>query len=333
MLDIPRLERLRLTPRPLPQRLAARLVGLSFATPPRVRIEFEGLERVPNPPVIFAMNHTDRYNYFPFLHRMALQHDRYMATWVKGKYYENAFVGGFMEKTNQLPTVSRGYLITRDFLSAVGRTPTEEEYSLLRRWVDTASTGAVSSRPDPTELPSQLLERPRNVLGRAYEPDREDYAGYINTVFAVMMRRFVALNAATAENGLDLLIFPQGTRSVRLLPSHIGISQIALFLERTIVPVGCMGCDLIYPGVSPWARGGRALYRFGHPITYQAMRDFHIEEKFEPFAPEAERRYRYEFEGLAELVTERINAVLDEPYRADGDSEGQALRQGIHRFI
>jgi hypothetical protein len=63
------------------------------------------------------------------------------------------------------------------------------------------------------------------------------------------------------------------------------------------------------------------------------MRDFRIDEKFEPFTPETEKRYRYEFEDLAELVTESINAVLDEPYRADGDSGGQALRQGIHRFI
>jgi hypothetical protein len=283
--------------------------------------------------VIFAMNHTDRYNYFPFLYRMARDHGRYMATWVKGKYYENAFVGSFMEKTSQLPTVSRGYLIARDFLSAVGRTPTEEEYALLRRWVDAAVTGEATAIPDPAELPSELLDLPRDVLGRAYDPDKEDYAGYINAVFAIMMRRFVELNVATAENGLDLLLFPQGTRSVRLLPSHIGISQIALFLERTIVPVGCMGCDLIYPGVSPWARGGRALYRFGDPISYQAMRDFHIEEKFEPFAPEAEKRYRGEFEGLAELVTERINAVLDEPYRANGNAGGQALQQGIHRFV
>ncbi len=63
------------------------------------------------------------------------------------------------------------------------------------------------------------------------------------------------------------------------------------------------------------------------------MRDFHIEEKYEPFTPEAEKRYRDEFEGLAELVTELINAVLDEPYRANGDTGSRALQRGVHRFI
>lgn len=333
MLDIPRLQRIRLSSNPPAQRLVAYLVGLSFATPPRAHIVFENFERVPPPPAIFAMNHTDRYNYFPFLYRMWHQEGRYMATWVKGKYYENAFIAAFMEKTNQLPTVSRGYLISRDFLSAVGRVPTSDEYTVLRHWVDAAASDDEAACPDPTALPSELLSRPRDALGHPFDPGSDDYAKYINTLFAIMTRRFVELNLAASQSGLDLLIFPQGTRSLRLLPSHTGISQIALFLKQPIVPVGCMGSERLYPGASPWPKGGRVLYRFGRPISYEELSAFHIKGDHAPFTPEAESRYREQFEGLAELVTERLNDLLDEPYRAEGTAMSQPVRHGVDRFI
>ena len=67
MLDISRLERIKLNGNPLIQRGVARLLlGPNFNLPPRVQIDFEGVDRIPSGPVVFAMNHTDRYNYFPF---------------------------------------------------------------------------------------------------------------------------------------------------------------------------------------------------------------------------------------------------------------------------
>ena len=42
---------------------------------------------MPDEPVIFAMNHTDRYNYVPFQYGLWQEKDRFTATWVKGKYY------------------------------------------------------------------------------------------------------------------------------------------------------------------------------------------------------------------------------------------------------
>jgi 1-acyl-sn-glycerol-3-phosphate acyltransferase len=109
MLDIPRLERIELQDNPLIQKLIC-WTGLwpNYNLPPRVQIDVENEERIPEGPVIFAMNHTDRYNYFPFLYHLYMNCDRFVATWVKGKYYESSFVAGFMEVTNQLPTVSRG---------------------------------------------------------------------------------------------------------------------------------------------------------------------------------------------------------------------------------
>lgn len=333
MLDIPRFRRIRLTKRPSVQILTGQGLTINYGFLPGVQVEFEDDERLPAERVIFAMNHTDRYNYFPFQHRLWKKHDRFTASWVKGKYYENALVGFFMEKTNQLPTVSRGYLISRDFASTVDRPPRTDEYTALRRWVDAVAMGGVAQPgPDCVDLPDALLSKPRDVLGYAFDPEKEDYPSYINAIYHIMMRRFVELNREAVKVGLDLLIFPQGTRSVRLLPGHIGISQIALHLKIPIVPIGCNGSDRCHPGASPWAKKGRIVYRFGHPIRYEDLAPFHVGEEYEPFSADAEQRHHVRFQGLADMLTDRIEELLDEPYRrgapADADASG-----GSERFI
>jgi 1-acyl-sn-glycerol-3-phosphate acyltransferase len=342
MLDIPRLERIRIQKWPWFQDVMAWSLEPNIRLLPGVEVEFEHWERVPDAPVIFAMNHTDRFNYLPFQMRLRSEMGRYTATWVKGKYYENFWVGKVLELANQLPTVSRGYLITRDFLSAVGRTPRDEEYRSLRHWVDAVAVAEVGAG-DPfadgrgdlageiEKLPPVLLSQSRNVLGYAFDPGREDYAGYINSLFGLMMNRFVELNRKVFEIGLDMLIFPQGTRSVRLSPGHIGLGEAVLAFEQTVVPVGCNGSDLLYPGSLPFARAGRVVYRFGEPLPYEAFSRFHIQEPFEPFSPRAEHVHRDAFQGVVDEVMERINDLLDEPYRF-GDEPGGGVR-GSDRFV
>ena len=333
MLDIPRLKRIKLNYAPLGQRVVSWL-GLwpNYNIPPRVRIELEGAERVPAGPVIYAMNHTDRYNYFPFQFALYMNLNRFTATWVKGKYYENSFVGGFMEITNQLPTVSRGYLIARDFLEVMKRPATSAEYSLLRRWVDSVAQGEIGL--DPSEiatLPEALLKTDRDVLGYEFEPFCQSYPEYINAMFGIMMDCFIDLNESAFACGLDLLIFPQGTRSIRLSKGHIGMAEMALHLKATIVPVGCNGSDKLYPGASPFAKSGRVVYRIGEPIPYEEMSRFHIAEDFKPFDPSDENRYRKNFQGLIDHVMKRIDELLDAPYKNAGTGE-ETSRQS-DRFL
>ncbi len=92
MLDLARLQRSKLTRRPLYQRLFGQLLGANYGYLPGVEIVLENSDRIPDRPVIYAMNHTDRYNYFPFQYVLWKRFDRFTATWVKGKYYENRFV-------------------------------------------------------------------------------------------------------------------------------------------------------------------------------------------------------------------------------------------------
>jgi 1-acyl-sn-glycerol-3-phosphate acyltransferase len=333
MLDLARLNRITLSRHPVAQRLTGQLLTLNYRLISGVEIEFEHVERLPAEPVIFAMNHTDRYNYFPFQYHLWQHHNRFTTTWVKGKYYENAFVGAFMEKTNQLPTISRGYLITKDFTEALGRKPSDDEYERLRRWVDAAANGDdAEARPDSGQLPDQLVNQPRDVLGYAFDPTKEDYPSYLNALFRIMMRRFIELNEEAVQRELDMLIFPQGTRSIRLLPGRIGVSQIALHLKKTLVPVGCNGSDVAYPGSSPWAKKSHIVYRLGEPLHYDDITEFHIDEEFEPFSPEAESRYADRFQGLAALLTKRIDGLLDERYRL-GAADRSDTTQGAGRFI
>ncbi|MBW1883780.1 MAG: 1-acyl-sn-glycerol-3-phosphate acyltransferase [Deltaproteobacteria bacterium] len=344
MLDLARLHRLKLVRRPFFQRLIGRLLGVNYGFLPGVEIVLENSDRIPDRPVIYAMNHTDRYNYFPFQYCLWKQFDRFTAAWVKGKYYENRFLAAFMESTAQLPTVSRGYLITRDFLSTMGRTPTDREYALLREVVDACALGDDYQLPKPPEVPEKLLRKARNPMGVAFDPLRAadpagvgdsigtDYAQYICELFRAMMARLTELNFEAIGIGLDLLIFPQGTRSRRLLPGRVGIGQIGLKLGIPIVPVGCNGSDRVYPGSSPFGGKGRIVYRFGEPIQDRDLAAFHIAEDFEPFSATAERDHASAFQGVSDLITQRIDALLDPEYRRASDA-GTDATHGSGRFV
>lgn len=317
---------IQLTARPRIQRFIAwSLLAPNYELPPRVRIDVEGLDTLPDEPVLLAMNHTDRYNYWPFQYALYRRKNRFTATWVKGKYYQNPWVGKFMELTNNIPTVSRGYLISRDFVDTMQRPPNEEEYAELRRLVE--GDGAV-----PSTVPAAILEQPRNMLGRPFDPARESYAGAVDALFRTMMARFVELNREAFAKGLDVLVFPQGTRSTRISRGHGGLAQIALALDRPIVPVGCSGSDRCYPSGSPLARPGHIVYRIGEPIRRSEMAPFQTPGPFEPFTPEAEQEHRDRFQGLVDLVMDRINDLVDPPYKRGEEDHSDGTR-GVSRFV
>jgi hypothetical protein len=299
---------------------------------PGVEIRFEGWGHVPKKPVLFAMNHTDRFNYFPFQYKLWRLTDRFTATWVKGKYYEQRAVAAFMEWTNQLPTVSKGYIITKDFVRTVGRRPTEAEYDLLRALVNAAAHGETCDEVPGGSIPSEITTVPRDMLGRRFDPDREGYADCVNQLFSQMMRRFVALNEEAVALGLDLLVFPQGTRSKRLLPGHIGAAQIAMHLRLPIVPVGCNGTDELYPSSVPFARRGKVTYRFGAPIRYEDYPELHVRGGFEPFSAKAEAEHHARFQALTDRITAGIDPLLDPEYRLCEDRKSGGSR-GTSRFV
>jgi 1-acyl-sn-glycerol-3-phosphate acyltransferase len=334
MLDLPRLKRIRLMKRPIGQVFFGHTVlSPNYNFLPGIDIQVEGIDKIPNEPVIYAMNHTDRFNYFPFMYKMWKLKQRYITVWVKGKYYESPIVGAFMELTSNLPTVSRGYIITKDFTLLMGRRPKQAEYDALRALVnEEAAPDGDPSTVDVSAIPTKIFDTKRNILGVDFDPIECSYAVEINRLFTAMMAEFVRLNERSFDLGLDLLVFPQGTRSIRLPRGRTGMMEVALRYKKTIVPVGCNGCDLVYTGSLPIGKSGKIVYRIGDPIPYDELSEFHIPEDYAPFSAEAEHKHRDQFQGAVDLVMDRINDLVDPEYQFSDDLQSTGVR-GTSRFM
>ncbi len=304
----------------------------------RTEILFEGVENLDfDRPVIFAMNHTDRYNYWPFQYRLWRSHQAYTTTWVKGKYYNKKPLRAFMVKTNNLAVPSRGYLITADAAQVLGHAPSSKTYRVLRDAIDARRTDTRQVREEAAEqgvlsevVP--ILDTPRDMLGLDFEPNRQNYLEAMIELFSQMMEKFVALNEQALSLGLNILVFPEGTRSIRLQEGKPGLAQMALRMNSTVVPVGCNGSDKVYPGDSPIAKGGRVLYRIGKPLTPEGeLAEFQIDEHFTPFTHEAEEEYGDVFAPMTDLIMERIEGLLDERHRPNDGESGSV--KGAKRFL
>jgi len=327
-LDLKRLESIKIPRVPLLQKcLLYGLLHPNFAFCPGVEIVYDNLPDLTDKPFIFAVNHTDRYNYFPAMYPLYMK-GRVVSFWAKGKYYENPILGNILSHLGTLPTVSRGYIIAKDFKRVTGRTPEAGEYRCLREIVENAADESSTS-----VVPEDIFRSRRIILGYEFDPDRERYRNAVNNLFGKMMELFLALHKESFEKGRDLFIFPEGTRSKTLLRGRPGIGQIALyFKDYPILPIGCSGSDKLYPGASPIAKRGRVVLRCGDPITYEDLSQYAITEEFTPFTPQAEERWGENFQGVADLVMERINGLVEPEYRFGAERESGAA-EGVKRFL
>jgi 1-acyl-sn-glycerol-3-phosphate acyltransferase len=114
MIDIDYLKRINLVSKPIGQRIvAALLLFPNYRIFAKVDIQIENIDRIPrNENVIFAMNHTDRFNYWPFQYKLwSMKCFPYTTPWVKGKYYRNALLAKGLDLCNAIPVPSMKYLI------------------------------------------------------------------------------------------------------------------------------------------------------------------------------------------------------------------------------
>lgn len=340
MLTLDVMDSVRLSARPRAQSFFGRILGLNFQFPPtKTEIRIEGLEHLPSDrPVYLAMNHTDRFNSFPFQIEMMTRYHRHAATWVKGKYFKNPLLRRFLVATCNIPTPSRGYLITSDVAQTLGTPPTDALYRLLRRaidegWSDTElleAAAAPAAADNLVPAVKTLVETDRDMLGLAYRAG-DGYAGAMGTLFDQMMERFVSLNIQAFDLGLDVLVFPEGTRSKQLTVGRTGLAQMALRTGHPIVPIGCSGSGDVYSGDLPFARGGEVIYRIGEPIEHDGeLAPFQIDQSYTPFTDSA-AAHAEAFRGATEVVMDRINELLDPRYRREA-GEGTAL-EGAERFL
>lgn len=304
MVDIEYLKHIKLVSVPLGQKLMATFfLGLNYNIFAKVDIRIENVERIPRGEnVIFAMNHTDRFNYWPFQYKMWQMKDLPWTTvWVKGKYYRNALLAKGLDLCNLIPVPSMGYLIEEFYKKKTNRRIDKKAYRAIKDMVD--------GKSEVGETPREA----RDVLSAL----GEQFISFVKDYYEAVMERVADLSRfALFERNLNIIIFPEGTRSTQLGEGRTGIAQLALHTGAKIVPVGCNNSEQIYPGSSPIARSGRIIYRIGEPLSIDnQLKEFRITEKFNLLSKESQIKYREQFEGVTRLVMQSINQLLDEKYR------------------
>ena len=332
------LENRHLNPKPFMHiALVESLIRWDYAFPRKTRIIIENLERLPQDrAAIIAMNHTNIYNYVPFLYQLYQEYragsDRPFpsyAFWSKARFFHNPLAGRFLAAGNVLPLPSRGYVLAKDFKDTCGRVPNDLEYRLLRDLVD-ETIDQDQFLAQASAILKQFVTTPHGL----FNPAEQLYAAYIETQFETLMQMVTRISErALLEQGINILIFPEGGTSVRLQPGQVGLAQLALKTGAPIVPVAGNGLDHLYPDVRPFSQGGQAVYRVGRPLTPEdELAPVAINEPFEPFTRAARDKYNHHFHAVTALVMARLNELLDPPYQFSLDA-AQPARKGAKRFV
>jgi 1-acyl-sn-glycerol-3-phosphate acyltransferase len=305
MIDIEYLQKIRLVSKPFGQMIVANLLLLpNYRLFAKVDIRIENIERIPRGEnVIFAMNHTDRFNYWPFQYKMLkLKAYPFTTVWVKAKYYKNAFLAKGLDLCNLIPVPSLGYLIEEFYRKKFNRKMDRDLYRVVKDIID----GRLEAAGPQERAAVETLQ----ALG-------DQFADFIRGYYEGVMEKVAELSrTALFEKNLNLIIFPEGTRSVKLAEGRTGVAQLALHTEKRIVPVACNNSEEVYTGSLPFARSGRIIYRVGEPLSVSdQLKDYRIGEPFRLFSHESQQRYREQFEGATRIVMASIEGMLDEKYR------------------
>ena len=175
---------------------------------------------------------------------------------------------------------------------------------------------------------------PEPALAQFFGQNPEAIVADIEDDFAKLSLEVVRLNEEALMKGHHILIFPQGTRSLRLSKGHIGIAQMSQRLGSTIIPIGCSGSDKCHPGLNPWANGGTITYRIGAPIPVDDPRiaQYRVKEAFVPFSSQASREHRANFQAITNVVMDTINTLVEPQYQYSKNKESDGV-QGVERFM
>jgi 1-acyl-sn-glycerol-3-phosphate acyltransferase len=305
MIDINYLENIKLVSVPRGQVFVARFILFpNYHIFANVNIQIQGLEKIPkNKTVIFAMNHTDRFNYWPFQYELWRMKDYPFTTvWVKGKYYRNALLAAVLSHCNLIPVPSMRYFIQEFFSQKFGRKIKTDEYRVLKDVVDGTEGSAEALTEKSWEIDALIQDR---------------FVEFIKSYYAAILDKVADLSKrALFEKNLNLIIFPEGTRSTKLGEGKTGLAQLALNTGATIIPVGCNNSDAVYASEKlPFAKSGTVVYRVGDPFSVDdVLKPYGIGEKFKLFSVESKTKYKDNFKAVTNIVMQRISELVDERY-------------------
>ena len=305
MVDLEYLNNINLVTIPQMQRfLGTFVLGPNYNIFQKVDIVLENIDNIPKGEnVIFAMNHTDRFNYWPFQYKLwRSRHYPWTTVWVKGKYYRNKWLGKGLDSCNLIPVPSLGYVIEEFYTQKYSRRIDRDLYRRVR--------DAIDGKDEGTEAHNANIAETIRLFGDGFIDFMRDFYEKILEKVADLTR------IALFERGLSLIIFPEGTRGTQLGEGKTGIAQVALHTGKKVVPIGCNNSDQVYPDSLPFARTGRIVYRIGKPFSSaDRLRPFRIEEPFQLLSRSSQQQYKEQFEGATKVIMESINELLDENYR------------------
>ncbi|MEI7590162.1 MAG: lysophospholipid acyltransferase family protein [Deltaproteobacteria bacterium] len=282
--------------------IAQKIFALLFLFPNyylfrKVDIKVEGADNIPKKEnVIFAMNHTDRFNYWPF--QFYLLRNGYPETtvWVKGKYYRHPLLAKGFNLANCIPVPSIGYLIEEFHYQRSKKYISKEDYRTIKDAID--GIGCFDQ------------DKANAILGIHSVSLMKEYYEQIMSEVARLTRM------ALFEKHISLIIFPEGTRTIKIKDGLTGIAQVALHTKKLVVPVACNNSEQIYPGSSPVAQSGQIIYRIGKPMSVNDdFSPYRINEPFNLLSKHSQIKYKENFEGATKLIMSRINEMLDEKYQ------------------
>jgi 1-acyl-sn-glycerol-3-phosphate acyltransferase len=306
MIDNAYLENIKLVSVPKAQVfIASFLLFPNYNVFAKVDIQIEGLENIPKDKnVIFAMNHTDRFNYWPFQYKLWTMRDYPFTTvWVKGKYYRNFLLAKGLDWCQMIPVPSMKYLIQEIFKKRFGRRIGKEEYRIIKNVID------------------GMNNADKELMGKRPELDvfiKEKFVEFIKSSHETILEKVGELSkTALVEKNLNLIIFPEGTRSTKLGEGKTGLAQLSINTETPIIPVGCNNSDQVYVSEKlPIARNGEIVYRVGDPLSFDGqLKSYRIKEGFTLFSAESKTKYKEHFEEVTKIVMERINELVDDRYK------------------
>lgn len=315
-----RLQEMHLPRVPYMQILIARTyLAWDYRFPVPTTLTVDGLDKMDHrTPFLVAMNHTDRYNYAPFMVHLDKVGLPPLAPWVKAKYFRKTWLAKLLTWSACTPVPSRGFLLSLDWVSRMNRPPSDEEYRQLRHLGDGEAEH------------EELLPGVREYLVLAPGRGREGFFPLFQEHFESLSAALVRINVEALELGYRPLVFPQGTRSKRLTPGFSGIVQMALHLKVPILPVAVSGSEKLYPGNSSRSKGGHVHYKIGD--LFDPASEPQAPANFMPLTIDASRRHGEAFSEITSRLMDRINDLLPEEYQYD--PEGLAnTRQGIKRFL
>lgn len=306
--------------RPVATRLAVGVARFMLWVGRRTRRRVEG-RGLPDQPVIFATNHTHVLDFIPFWIELLGAGERLIG-WVKARMYHDFRRRMLMRWLgNNLPLVSRGYLIASDFRRLLGRPPTDEEYRHLRDHVD-------EDEPVPDHSPfDRVCWMSREMLGRRYDPSEDEYGRAMRQRFYRMMQTTLEITGRCIDDGYHLHIYPEGEVSRHLTEGHTGIIQAAIALDLPVVPVGISGADQAFVGNGPLTRGGEVRLRFGEPMYVDPDT---VGDDFRPFHPRDQLDNEENLQREVDRVMQRLDGLVDEGYGLAASGDGR--KEGVARF-